>query len=153
MLARIVLVLSEPGFADRAAAELVRRGYDALGFEDPMLALDALEDALMAQLLVTCDHFAPNKPTGLSLARMARFNRPGTKVLFVGSPEFAHYMEGLGAFLPSPVTEDQVVDKAIELVTAGPDGHQPRSGDKGHRPSQLGGPAVPGVVPLGRARL
>ena len=117
MPARIVLVLEEPGFAERTAAQLVGRGYDATAVADSMAALQLLEAGNRIELLVTCEHFAANQPTGLSLARMAQYKRPGTKVLFVGGPELAAYTENLGEFMASPVTEQQVAQKVIDMLS------------------------------------
>ena len=117
MRARIVLVFEEAGFAERAAAALVRRGHVALALHDPLAALDALEDGERIDLLVTGEHFGPGKPHGVALARMARHRAQPTEVLVVGSPPLARYAEGLGAFMATPVTAQEVVEKALALLT------------------------------------
>ena len=117
MPARIVLVFEEAAFADRAAAELIARGQTAVAIRDPFAALNVLEDSERVELLITGEQFGPGKPDGISLARMAWYRPKPTKVLIVGSPELTRYVAGFGAFLPVPLTEQQVVDKAIELLS------------------------------------
>ena len=98
MPARIGVVLDEPGFAERTAYLLQRAGFDAKPMPDPHAALEALENAHKIELLVTCADHGPGKPNGISLALMARRRCPGLKVIFIGEPNFARFIEGLGAF-------------------------------------------------------
>jgi hypothetical protein len=98
MPARIVLALNEPGFADKAAAVLMRGGYDAKALPDSMAALKAMKGAHLIELLVTCPNFEAGKPNGIALALMARRNRPRLKVLFVGPPELEFFTAGLGSY-------------------------------------------------------
>jgi DNA-binding NtrC family response regulator len=84
MPARVVVVLNEPGFADKTASALRAQGHDSLALADPMTALELLERAKRLELLVTCLDFAPGKPNGIALGRIARLKRPGIRVLFVG---------------------------------------------------------------------
>ncbi|MBV9756992.1 MAG: hypothetical protein JO047_08055 [Alphaproteobacteria bacterium] len=118
MPARIVVVLKELGFAERVAAQLVDLSYDAIAVGDSMAALELLEAGRRIELLVTCEQFGPHRPTGLSLARMAQYHRPGTKILFIGAPELAAYAEDVGDFLASPVSEPQVVQKALAMLSS-----------------------------------
>ena len=118
MPARIVVVLKELGFAERVAAQLVDLRYDAIAVGDSMAALELLEAGRRIELLVTCEQFAPNRPTGLSLARMARYHRPGTKILFIGAPELAAFAEDVGEFMASPVSEPQVVQKVLAMLSS-----------------------------------
>ncbi len=116
MPARVLLVLSEKGVGHQAAATFVAAGYDALVLPHSMAALTALEGASRIELLVTCADFGPGQPNGIALTRMARHKRPGIRVLFIGEPGLEHYMDGLGAFLASPVDAQQIAKKAIELL-------------------------------------
>ena len=118
MPARIVVVLNEPGFADRVTTILAGRGYDAVSLPDSMVALTALEGAQRVELLLTCMDYEAGKPNGISLARMARMRKPGIKVAFVGEPAMAHFTAGLGDLLTSPVTVLQVVDWITEMTEA-----------------------------------
>ena len=116
MPARVVVVLTEEGAGEKATAVLVAAGYDATSLLDSMAALTALEAAETIELLITCADFGSGQPNGLALTRMARHKRPGIRVLFVGEPELAHHMDGLGDFLASPVDAPQVADRAIQLL-------------------------------------
>ena len=118
MPARIVVALNEPGFADRAAAVLAERGYDAKALPDSMAALDALEGAYRIELLVTCPNFSAGKPNGVALVRIARRRRPDLKVLFVGPPKLEEFTAGLGSYRYSPVTVGDVIDAAVAMLNA-----------------------------------
>lgn len=116
MPARIVVTMNEQDFAVATVAVLRDQGFDAVAIHDPMAAIDALEAASRIELLVTCLEFGENKPNGIALARMARFKRPGTKVLFVGDEVLAVHTDGVGDLLPSPVTVEQVVEKGVAMM-------------------------------------
>jgi hypothetical protein len=113
MPARVVVVLNEPEIAQEAVSALRAQGQEALALFDPMTALETLEGAERIEVLVTCLDFAPGKPNGIALGRMARLKRPGIRVLFVGPADLEKFAEGLGTFLPSPVTGPQVVEGVL----------------------------------------
>jgi hypothetical protein len=75
-----------------------------------------LERAERLELLVTCLDFAPGKPNGIALGRMARLKRPGIRVLFVGPADLEKFAEGLGTFLASPATVSQVVEGVLPIL-------------------------------------
>ena len=116
MPARVVVVLNEPGFADKTASALRAQGHDSLALADPMTALELLERAERLELLVTCLDFAPGKPNGIALGRIARLKRPGIRVLFVGPADLEEHAAGLGTFLTSPVTVPQVVEGVLRML-------------------------------------
>ena len=87
-----------------------------MALADPMTALEALEGAERIEVLVTCLDFAPGKPNGIALGRMARLKRPGIRVLFVGPADLANHVEGLGTFLTSPVSVPQVVEGVLRML-------------------------------------
>lgn len=118
MPARVVLVLDEPGFAEKAAKLLNEAGYDTAPLSDPYAALDALEGARKIEVLVTCEEYGPGKPNGISLALMARHKRPGIKVIFVGTAGTADFAEGVAVFLQLPVTVDGVARAVTEMLCA-----------------------------------
>lgn len=117
MPARIVVVLDEPRLAAQTASALQAQGQDALALADPIAALDALERAERIEVLVTCLDFAPGKPNGIALGRMARLKRPGIRVLFVGPADLEEHTEGVGTFMPSPVPVPQVVEGVLRMLT------------------------------------
>jgi DNA-binding NtrC family response regulator len=116
MPARVVIVLDDPASAEKAVAILKRDGIDAMALAGPMVALDALEGAHHVELLVTSLQFAPGKPHGLALARMARTKRPLLKVMFVGDPGLAQHTAGLGEFMAWPVELTALVRSLIALL-------------------------------------
>jgi DNA-binding NtrC family response regulator len=120
MPARVVVVLNEPGFADETASALRAQGHDALALADPMTALELLERAERLELLVTSLDFAPGKPNGIALGRMARLKRPGICVLFIGPADLEKHTEGVGTFLTSPVTVPQVVEGVLQMLDTAP---------------------------------
>ena len=85
-------------------------------FDDPMVALDALESAHQIELLITRANFGPGKLNGIALARMARIKQPDVRVVFTAIPEYESHAEGLGEFLPAPVHVDDVVEVAERLL-------------------------------------
>ena len=81
-----------------------------------MKALEALEASRHIETLVTRVRFAPGRPNGVTLARLARIKRPGIKVLFTALPEFQKYTEGLGDFMALPVSAADVVQAVRRLL-------------------------------------
>ena len=116
MPARIAIVLNEPEIAEEAASALRAQGQEALALVDPMTALEALEGAERIEVLVTCLDFAPGKPNGIALGRMARLKRPGIRVLFVGAADLKEHVEGVGSFMASAVTVPQVVEGVLQTL-------------------------------------
>jgi hypothetical protein len=117
MPARVVVVLDgADGLAQRTVETLLADGIDALALPSFMVALDALEASQRIELLVTCPEFVAGPPNGIALARMARLKRPGVKILFIGSLEFAHLADGLGEFLPTPTSVDDVTGVVTRML-------------------------------------
>ena len=72
----------------RAAVTALRADFlDVIGFDNPMAALNAIEDDTRIRVLITRVAFGPGKLNGVALARMVRVKRPGTKVVFVARTE------------------------------------------------------------------
>jgi DNA-binding NtrC family response regulator len=116
--ARVVVVHNDPEFAAQVAATLTRAGHDVAVFADPMVALDALDTAQHVEVLVTQIRFAPAKPNGIALARMALIRRPWIKVLFTARPEFAEHAAGLGEFIAMPACVTDVAAAVDGLLLA-----------------------------------
>jgi DNA-binding NtrC family response regulator len=117
MPARLVVANDDPSFLAKIHEALRDARFDAVIYSDSMTALNAMESAHKIELLVTGIDFGPGKPNGIALARMARFKRSGTKVLFTGAAKFAAYAEGLGMFMALPVKVEDVVEAIRELLT------------------------------------
>jgi DNA-binding response OmpR family regulator len=125
MPAEVVVVTTEPGFAEDVATRLEAAGHESVALMDSMTALSELEHPRKIELLITCAEFPSGQATGLSLARMGRFRRPQLKVVFIGPPEYEQYTAGFGLFMQSPVTAAEVAEKAIELLDASRHGRRP----------------------------
>jgi DNA-binding NtrC family response regulator len=82
MPAAVLVVHDEQSTRELAVSALRAAFLEAVGFADPM-ALDAKRPILTYRVLVTRVMFGPDKLNGIALARMVRFKRPGTKVVFV----------------------------------------------------------------------
>ena len=107
-------------------AALRGAGYDAIAIMDSMSGIDALEHAKHIELLITRVRFPSGTPNGAALARMARLKRPGIKVLFAAFPEVQVYTEGLGEFLPRPLS----IDELLETVGRMLDEYEDQRGDR-----------------------
>jgi DNA-binding NtrC family response regulator len=116
MPAAVLVVHDEENTRELAVNALRVAFLDAVGFEDPLKALDAIEASSRVRVLVTRVMFGPGKLNGVALARMVRVKRPGTKVVFVAREENAPHTEGLGVFLPWPLNPDILVATVSRLL-------------------------------------
>ena len=62
--------------------------------------------------------FPDGRPNGVALGRMTRLKRPEVKVLFVARSDTQEHTEGLGEFLPSPVTASEIVETVRKMLAA-----------------------------------
>ncbi len=115
MPARIVVVHDEQDFTDSVVGLLRQAGLEAIGCGSSMTALRLLETARTIELLVTGVEFSA-PPHGLSLALMAQDKRPGTKVLFTALEKYRADTDGIGAFMPLPVSAEDVAAAARALL-------------------------------------
>lgn len=99
-------------------ATLNAAGVTAVGFHDPMAALDAIEDDSRVRVLVTRVDFGAGKLNGVALTRMVKSKRPDVQILFLALPENREHTEGVGDFLPMPVDPFLLVDTIGRLLTA-----------------------------------
>src|SRR6187551_3599868 len=72
MPAAVLVVHDDQNIRDLAVSALRAVFLDAIGFDDPMVALDAIEASSRVRVLVTRVAFGPGKPNGVALARMVR---------------------------------------------------------------------------------
>jgi hypothetical protein len=117
MPAKVVVVLNDLAFANRAVETLAIQNYEAITLPSPLAALKALKNAARVELLITSTEHAEGQPNGVSLALMARSKCQDVKVIFVGTPDQAPYTEGLGTFLTSPTTVEEVVETTVRLLS------------------------------------
>jgi DNA-binding NtrC family response regulator len=127
MPAAVLVVHDEQNTRELAVSALRAAFLEAVGFEDPMAALNAIEASSRVRVLVTRVMFGPDKLNGVALARMVRMKRPGTKVLFVAREEYAPHAEGLGVFLPRPLNPDIFVATVSRLLVARDDDREVES--------------------------
>ncbi|HEX4113542.1 MAG TPA: hypothetical protein VH020_13500 [Stellaceae bacterium] len=120
MPARIVVVHDDPEFLQSVCNALQFDGHDSVaGLSDSLMALSALEVAESVDLLITGMHFPQGKPNGISLALIARRMRPNVKILFAAPPEDQKHADGLGEFLPAPVSIPYLIAIVRGLLARG----------------------------------
>jgi DNA-binding NtrC family response regulator len=127
MPAAVLVVHDEQNTRELAVSALRAAFIEAVGFADPMAALDAIQASSHIRVLVTRVMFGPDKLNGIALARMVRVKRPGTRVVFVARDEYAPYAEGLGVFLPRPFNPDIFVATVSRLLVARDDDREVES--------------------------
>jgi DNA-binding NtrC family response regulator len=123
MLARVIVVHDDVDTCQLALTALSAAGHEVVVFEDPMTALNAIDDAdhSRVRLLITRVDFGLGNVNGVALARMLMFKQPNIKVLFVAREEYRHHTESVtGAFLPLPLDARALVD-AVGRLLAEPD--------------------------------
>jgi DNA-binding response OmpR family regulator len=103
MPAPVLVAHDDKATRELAVAALIAAGLAAVGFHDPMVALDAVEDDSRVRVLVTRVDFGAGKLNGVALARMLKLKRPDVKILFLALPENRKHAEGMGEFLPMPL--------------------------------------------------
>ena len=131
MPARIVLVHDDKAFLEEVAAAFAAVGHDIATFERSMTALEAAQSV---DVLITRLNFPAGNPNGVSLARVTRNSRPGIKVFFFGPAQMQEYTDGVGDFLPYPITVSELVEMVAKLLMV-PDA----PADNPRRPDFAGG--------------
>ncbi len=122
MPAPVIVVHNYPEIRDAAVAALRAAGYETIGFDDPMTALDAMDlDNTRIRVLVTRVFFGQGKLNGVALARMIRYKQPGLKVLFVALPEYMDEARKVGVALPLPLDPDTLVATVSGMLEGGSD--------------------------------
>jgi DNA-binding NtrC family response regulator len=120
MSATVLVVHSDTDARELMLSALRAAGFDATGFGDPMIALDAVESDSNIKVLVTRINFGEGRLNGVALARMLRHNVPrDIKVVFVGRPENRrHVDDGQGEFIPHPISPRALVDAVGRTLAA-----------------------------------
>jgi DNA-binding NtrC family response regulator len=119
MPAPVVIVHNENDAIEMLLQAVREAGYEAVGFKDPLLALEAIDADLQIRVLVTRVNFGEGKLNGSALARMLHYNRRrDIKVVFVGRSVNEHYVDGEGEFLPHPVDPKAVADVVSRVLAA-----------------------------------
>ena len=118
MPAPIIVAHDEPNTRELAVSALRAAGLQAVGFDDSMKALLAVETDTGVRVLVTRMDFGPGKLNGAALARMLRIKRREIRTVFVARPENRIYADGAGEFLPKPLDPPLLVDTVARLLRA-----------------------------------
>jgi hypothetical protein len=81
-----------------------------------MRALDALDVAETAELLITRVNYPSGKPNGVALALMARNRWPGIRVVFTARADMQPYTVGIGDILAVPVAMADLIALVSRLL-------------------------------------
>ena len=118
MPALVLVAHDDIATRELAVAALNTAGVTAVGFHDPMAALDAIEGNCLVRVLVTRVDFGAGKLNGVALARMVKSKRPDVQILFLALPKNREHAERIGEFLPMPIDPYLLVDAVGRLLTA-----------------------------------
>jgi DNA-binding NtrC family response regulator len=120
MSATVLVVHSETDARELMLSAVRVAGFEAVGFSDPMRALDAVESDSRIRVLVTRINFGEGRLNGIALARMLRHNlRRGIKVVFVGRSENRRHVDDGGCeFIPHPIDQKALVDAVARALAA-----------------------------------
>jgi CheY-like chemotaxis protein len=104
MPAAVVVVHDEPETCEAILRALSEAGLDAVGFTNPMAALDAVETDSELRVLVTRISFGPDKLNGLALYRIVHHKRATLRnqpprAVFIGRADYREDAEQDGVFL------------------------------------------------------
>ena len=89
----------------------------AVGFDDPMTVLAAIQAETRLRVLITRLNFGRGKLNGAALARMLRHNKQDVRTVFVGRPKNRVHVESEGEFLPMPIDAFILVETVARLLT------------------------------------
>ncbi|HEY1797693.1 MAG TPA: hypothetical protein VGG57_16390 [Stellaceae bacterium] len=112
---RVVVGHDDQHFLYDTAAALRLAGLDVACYPGSMQALRALHTAETVDLLITRVRFPEGTPHGLSLGMMARYRKPGIKVLFAARPDMEKYTEALGELVHCSADVSELVEAAVRL--------------------------------------
>jgi DNA-binding NtrC family response regulator len=119
MPAPVLVVHEDPDTRELALIALRAAGHEAVAFANPMIALDAIEAEADSRIriLVTSATFPASKPNGVSLGRMVRVKRSGTKIVFIAALEDHPFTDGVGEALPLALDPQALVDAVERMLT------------------------------------
>jgi DNA-binding NtrC family response regulator len=116
MPAPVLVAHDDEATRDLAVATLAAAGIEALCFDDPIAALEAIEKNSRVRVLVTRVDFGSGRLNGVALARMLQLKRPGAKIVFLALPSNAHHTEDVGEFLPIPLNEPHLLAEMVSRI-------------------------------------
>jgi CheY-like chemotaxis protein len=108
----VLVVEDDPTFARTVEAHLMRAGFDVEVARDTIVALNLVE-ARRFDMFVVDLAMPSGKPSGLSFARMVRYQRPSAHIIFItGYPELADIIAQLpGKVFTKPIDLDTVTSE------------------------------------------
>jgi CheY-like chemotaxis protein len=115
--APIIVVHHNDELRELALNILRGAGYEVAAFDDPLIALDALEPDGQARVLVTSVNFRPGQLNGVALVRMLRQKRPAIQAVFLAPLENGRHANGQGVVLHEPVDTEALVT-AVNILLA-----------------------------------
>jgi DNA-binding NtrC family response regulator len=116
MPASIVIVHDDATLAGEAMHLLRLAGHRVVALNDQMTALEVLREMQEINLLITRVFFGQGKLNGIALARMARYRRPATKVIFAALTQHEQHADGVGEFLSLPVRAEELAAAAERVL-------------------------------------
>lgn len=118
MPAPVIVAHNDDTIRDLTTHALRAAGHDVVAFDNPMLALDAMEGRSQIRVLVTRVDFGPRQLNGAALARMVRSKQPGIGIVFIGREENRDYTTDLGEFLPLPLDPKALVAVVSRMLVS-----------------------------------
>ena len=114
---RQILIYEDDAVFGYALAAILRRaGYTVETATAFPQALDLLEGSQSPDLLIADLVFPTGQVSGLAMARMARFKRPGMKVIYMtGHDVPGADTEALGPILRKPISDDVLLAEVARL--------------------------------------
>lgn len=117
MPAPVLVIHQEASFREMVLVSLQTAGYPAVGFDDPLRALDAIEADSRVRVLVTQVDFGEGQLNGAALVRMLRHNaQRDIQTVFVGQPSDKPNVSALGEFVQHSIDPHAVVTAVGRLL-------------------------------------
>jgi CheY-like chemotaxis protein len=116
VLASIVLADGNLESLNEAACALTGAGYQVVALGNPIAAIEVIEGLPSVELLITQVDFGPNRPHGISIARMAMIRRPNIKVLFIARPEHIRAARAAGDVIAMPFALPDLLEAAEHVL-------------------------------------
>lgn len=101
-----------------AVSALSAADLEAVGFDDPMTALAAIEADTRVRVLVARVDFGSGMLNGAALGRMLIYKRPAVRSVFLARPENHIHTGGDIDFVPMPSDAPILIEKVAGLLAA-----------------------------------
>jgi DNA-binding NtrC family response regulator len=118
---RILLFHNDLEFLASTEAVLGAEGFEVVAVNDSLAAWEMLSDVdRRFDVLVTRVAGPERSPPGLALARHFRMIRPHSCVIISGTPDDAHFADGVGNVLVAPVSAEDVLNSVRAAPLSAP---------------------------------